>query len=106
LTSRGAARILGASPQREVESMSPTPSRCSPTPKGPSHAAREATATAALPSQIVAALDALEACYPSYSASAAKARGDVERAIWDALPATARAAPAPVLRLVAAPRRR
>ncbi|MFL5261665.1 MAG: hypothetical protein ACJ79R_22135 [Anaeromyxobacteraceae bacterium] len=86
--------------------MGPTPSRPSPTPKGPSHAARQATATAALPPPIVAALDALEACYPSYSASAAKARADVERAIWDALPATARAAPAPVLRLVAAARRR
>ena len=88
--------------------MGPTTRRGSPTPKALGQAGRDATAvaTVALPPQIVAALDALEACYPSYSASAAKARADVERAIWDALPATARAAPAPVLRLVAAARRR
>jgi hypothetical protein len=38
-----------------------------------------------LPTTITAALDALEACNPSYSASAAKARIDVERAIREGL---------------------
>jgi hypothetical protein len=39
-----------------------------------------------LPTTITAALDALEECNPSYSASAGKARADVERAIREALP--------------------
>jgi hypothetical protein len=38
-----------------------------------------------LPTTITAALDALEACNPSYSASAGKARADVEGAIREAL---------------------
>jgi hypothetical protein len=45
-----------------------------------------------LPNSILAALDALEACYPSYSASALRARAEVERLIREALsPAPGRA---------------
>jgi hypothetical protein len=84
--------------------MSPTSSRCSTTSKLAALPARDAIA--GLPPQIVAALDALEACYPSYSASAAKARADVERAISEALPPMAGPRPAAVLRLVSGARRR
>lgn len=38
-----------------------------------------------LPPSILAALDALESCYPSYSAFAARARAEVERLIGEAL---------------------
>jgi hypothetical protein len=53
-----------------------------------------------LPSSITAALDALEACYPSYSAAAARARAEVERAIREALAPASSPPTADVLRPV------
>ena len=53
-----------------------------------------------LPAPITTALDALEACYPSYSAFAAMARAEVERLIREALSASSPAPSGEVLRLV------
>ncbi len=49
-----------------------------------------------LPTSIHAALDELEAAYPSYSASAARARLHAERIIEEALLAAARPGPASI----------